>query len=325
MDTWFKKLGYYENPFLINPFKERTGLIGQEQQLEDVTYYVTSGSLIFVEGLKGSGKTKFLRRLIDNFRGKIIYVDAAKLKKNLNIEELLRNKLGIRGKLFRKMPKDMILLLDNVVELSSVNMERLKYFYDQGYLQSVVFTGLKYTQVHFSESIRARIGNRIIKLDNMTPKQAIQLTLERLDEREDESEPLIANKFIEKIFTISKKNPRTFLINLHRVFEEMGFDDDDRIQAKHLDVLDDKLDKNDEQEFEEILGVDVISKEDQFYDEKGNKILKIGEYYRCPAEEMFCGNCGAIVKLTDKMCPECEAEFENSQPVEQEDGGEAHA
>ena len=323
MDVWYKKLGYYENPFLINPLKEATPLFGQEKQLKDVTYYIRSGSLVFIEAPKGAGKTKFLRTVIDNFRGRIIYVNALKLKKNLNVEDLLRKKNGATGRLFGAKPKDMILMLDNVEELSKVNLERLKFYYDQGFLQSVVFTGTNFSKIKFPESLKNRIGKRVLHLDNLTKSQAVDLALQRLDETADDEEPLIKKTLIEKIFETSKKNPRMFLINLHRVFEEMHFEDDDVVAAKHLKVLDDKLDEEDVEELDLALGAEIVREEETMVDERGNKILKVGEYYRCPDYDMFCGNCGAIVSEYDTTCPECAAEFENV--AEDEEGkGEAN-
>lgn len=324
MDVWYKKLGYYENPFLINPLKEATPMFGQETQLEDVVYYIKSGSLVFVEAGKGAGKTKFLRSVIDSFRGRIIYVNASKLKKNLNVEDLLRKKNGFSGKVFGSKPKDMILMLDNVGELSKVNLERIKFYYDQGFLQSVVFTGEKFSKVDFPESLKTRIGKRVVQLDELNKSQAVEMALQRLDETLDDEEPLIKKSLIEKVFEVSKKNPRLFLINLHRVFEEMHFEDADVVEAKHLKVLDDKLDEEDEEELDLALGAEIVRAEEQMTDEKGNKILKVGEYYRCPNYDMFCGNCGAIVSEYDTVCPECQAEFENAAEVD-EDKGEANA
>lgn len=321
MDNWYKKLGYYENPFLINPLKESTELIGQEKLLEDALYYIDAGSLLFVQADKGAGKTKFLRSIINNYRGRIIYVNAAKLKKNLNVEELLKKK---SGGLFNKKLRDKILLLDNVTELSLVNIERIKYYYDQGNLRSVVFTGTDYKKAGFPQSLISRIGKRVLKLETLTPEQACTVAFTRLDEEEDEEEPLITKKLIKKIWEKSHKNPRAFLINLHRVFEEMHFEEDDIVQEKHLSVLDDKLDNEDEEEFDLALGAEIINPEEQMTDRRGNKLMKVGEYYRSPTYEVFCGNCGAIVKTTDKICPECRAEFEN--PAEEdEETGEAHA
>jgi len=312
MKAWYKRLGYYENPFLIKPLQETTLLYGQEKQLTDALYYIRAGSMVFVEAAHGAGKTKFLRNIIEQFKGRIIYVDAMRLKKHLNIEELLRKKNGLKGKLFGSKPKEMILLLDDVDELSLVNLERLKYYFDYGFLHSVVMTGKSFKKIPFSESIVNRIGRRVLKLETMTKDQAIDMVFERLDESKDDDDALISKKQVEKIFS-KDSNPRLFLINLHRVFEEMSFEEDEKILDKHLAVLDESLDAEDELDYAKALGQEIISVEEQLTDNKGNKIMKIGEYYRRPTHEMFCGNCGAIVKRTDVSCPECGAEFENAE------------
>lgn len=315
MELWYKKLGYYENPFLINPLKESSAMLGQEKQLKDALYYIKSGSLVFVQGPAGGGKTKFLQTIIKSFRGRIIYVNVAKLKKNLDIERLLRKRAGA----FKKTPRDMILLLDNVNELSLVNLERIKYFYDQGYIQSIVFTGNSMGRVKFPESMKSRIGKRLIKLDDLSPTHAVLLALHRLDEPIDEDEPLISKNLLKKVFDKSKKNPKNYLINLHRVFEEMHFDESETVKEKHLSVLNESLDAEDQREIAQALGIEVITKEEQFTDRKGNKIMKVGDYYRAPAYDVFCGNCGAIVKRTDRFCVECDSEFENPEEVEDDE------
>jgi len=328
MDVWYKKLGYYENPFLINPMKETNDLIGQEKQLKDTIYYTQSGSLVFIQAPKGSGKTKFLRTVIKNFPGRIIYVNAAKLKKTLNVEDLLRRKNGLSGKIFGSKPRDMILIIDNVDELSKVNMERIKFYYDQGFLRSVIFSGTNFKRIDFPESMRTRIGKRIIQLDELKKSEAVRLAMDRLDESLDEDDSLIKKSQIEKIYESSRRNPRMFLINLHRIFEEMYFDEAKQVTAKHLKILEDKLDKDDVKELNKELEIEEISKEETMFDEKGHRIMKIGEYYRRPDYEMFCGNCGAIVSETDKQCPECGSVFE--EEGEEADSkkakkGEAHA
>lgn len=310
MKAWYKKLGYYENPFLINPLNENTNLIGLDNELNDVLYYVRSGSMVFVEGAAGSGKTKFLKEVIKNFKGRIIYVNAAKLKKNLNVEELLQNKNGVKGKLFNKKPKHMILIIDNVAELSQVNLERLKFFFDHAYLQSVIFSGESIKKVGFPESMLNRIGRRIIKIKNLTTEQAVELAFTRLDEDPNEKDLFITKSQVEEIFDKSGKNPKQFLLNLHRVFEEMDFEEADKIEKAHLKVVEDKLDEEDEIDYYISLGADIVDSDEQMTDTKGNKLMKVGEYYRCPVYDMFCGNCGAIVKQDDITCPECQAEFE---------------
>lgn len=310
MELWYKKLGYYKNPFILNPFKERVSWIGDNQILKDAAYYIRSGSLIYVQGSKGSGKTKFLKSLIDSFKGKIIYVDAGSFMKTLNIEQLLRNKNGFKGKILAKKPKDMILFIDNANELSKTNFERIKYYYDQGFLQSVVFTGNNIKKTGFSESMLSRISNRLIKLNPLSEKDAIEIVAKRLGEDIDDEDALISKDIIKKIYSSSKKNHRLFLINLHRVFEELGFDNDDKLESKHIDVLKDKLDISEEEQFEKELEADIIKLENKYKDEDGNPIIEIGDYYRNPSSDMFCSNCGAIVSSDENICPECESEFE---------------
>jgi replication-associated recombination protein RarA len=314
MEAWYKKLGYYNNPFILDPFKEKTSWIGDDQVLKDTVYYVRSGSLIFVQGPRGSGKTKLLKSLVDSFKGKIIYVNATRLRKTLNVEELLRNKLGLRGKLFGAKPVDMILFLDNASELSKVNFERIKYYYDQGFLQSVVFTGVDIKKSGFSESMISRIGKRIIQLPSLQEEDAMTIVAKRLGEDINDEDALIGKDHIKKIYAVSKKNHRLFLINAHRVFEELGFDGDDRIETKHLDVLKDKLEKSEEEEFEVELQSDFVPHTLSYKDESGNPIIEIGDYYRNPAVDMFCSNCGAIVEPDETVCPECESEFEIDTP-----------
>lgn len=313
MKSWYKKLGYYENPFLINPLKENTNIIGLENEIKDALYYVKSGSMIFVEGNEGSGKTKFLKEIINNFKGRIIYVNAAKLKKNLNVEELLQNKNGVKGKLFNKKPKHMILLIDNVAELSQVNLERLKYFFDNAYLQSVVFSGTSIKKANFPESMLNRIGRRIIEVKPMKKEEAVELAFTRLDEDLNEKDLIITKAQVEEVFEKSNKNPKQFLLNLHRVFEEMDFEEAEKVDKAHLKIIEDKLDEEDEEDYYISLGVDLVNTAEQMTDDKGNKLMKVGEYYRCPVYDMFCGNCGAIVKQDDISCPECQAEFEQAK------------
>ncbi|MGM5481112.1 MAG: P-loop NTPase fold protein [Nanobdellota archaeon] len=313
MESWYKKLGYYQNPFLINPMKESNAFIGQQQHLNDALYYITAGSLLVIEGESGSGKTRFLRKIIDDFKGRIIYVNARKLTKTLDMEELLRKKNGLSGKLLGNKPKGMILLIDNAEELSEVNIERLKHYFDQGYLQSIVFTTTKMSECAFSDSMYNRIGRRVIRIDKLDENTAIDIAFERLDEDKDDEDALISPKIVKEIFKKSDKNMKRFLINLHRVFEKMFEDDKETVEEKHIKIIDTKLSNKEQEELETNISTEKTTVEKELFDEHGNKIVKVGKYYRRPAHEMFCSNCGAIVSEDDNECPECHAEFEEEK------------
>ena len=310
MEDWYKKLNYYQNPFSLNPFKDDSPWLGNKKILEDIIYYLKSGSIIYLEAEKGMGKTKTILELRKQFKGKLILINAAKLSKTLNIEEVLIKRNGLVGKVLRKKPIDQIVIIDNIEELSKVNYERIKYYYDQGFIQSILFTGTNFKKTNLPKSIISRIGKRVIKIPELSLEDAYELTAKRLREDITDEDSPIDKESVKKIYQASKKNYRLFLINLHRVFEEMIQEKDSKIEEKHINVLKDKLDEDDLEEFNLELEADFIPKNTSLKDEKGNKIIKIGDYYRNPNEDMFCSNCGAIVEESDIKCPECGSEFE---------------
>ena len=231
---WFEELDFDENPLDTNPKKFADKLVGLNEELEELLYRAAASSMVFLEGKNGFGKTSLLWNLIKKYkgRGKIIYVDCEKLDKELNIEQLLVRKHGLSGRLFKKMPRNMILLLDNVKELSPTNTERVKFFFDQGYLRSVVFTGTDYSKLKFSESLKQRIGNRIIRLKELDNYQAVAIVRNRIEDIE-----MISDELIQEIFKISKKNPLKLLQNCETVFAHAVESNEDKISKKHLKLI----------------------------------------------------------------------------------------
>jgi chromosomal replication initiation ATPase DnaA len=212
---WFEELDFDENPFDTNPTRFSTKMVGVEEVMDELLYRVASGAMVFVEAKEGHGKTSLLWNIIRRHRGKgkVIYVDCKKLEKDLNIEALLTKRFGLAGRLFRKKPRNMILLLDNVSELSRRNMERIKFFFDEGHILSVVFTGTNYDDVKFSKSLRDRIGRRLIKLRELEPYHAVGIVRNRIGTSE-----MISDELIESLFSKSGRNPKTLLENLDRLF-----------------------------------------------------------------------------------------------------------
>ncbi len=212
---WYEELDFDENPFDTNPIRFANQLVGADDIFEELVYRINAGSMVFVQGKKGSGKTSVLWNIIKKYRGKgkVIYVDSEQLESELNIEDLLIKKYGLIGSLFKVKPKGMILLLDNVSGLGKRNMERVKYFFDEGYIHSVVFAGTDHETVGFSNSLRDRIGKRIINLKELEPFQAVTAIRNRIGENET-----ISDELIEAVYAKSGKNMLTFLRNLETVF-----------------------------------------------------------------------------------------------------------
>ena len=205
---WFKKYGFFSNPFSIKPAPFDFKVIGQDKILEDLYYKVPNGNMAFIEGKFGNGKSTILKHLINKLRGerKVIYFACNRIDKDLDIEKLLIGKYGFWGRLFKVHPKDMIVLLDEAQDLTPENTQRIKYFFDQGNIKSVVFTGVSYERCNLHESIKDRIGKDVLKLRELSDDEAILLIRNRIGETN-----LMSDEIVKKLWKLSNKNPRRLL------------------------------------------------------------------------------------------------------------------
>jgi predicted AAA+ superfamily ATPase len=214
-NLWWRKLGFYTNPCTIKPAAFDTKIFGQDAILEDLNYKVPAGTLSFIEGPLGTGKTSLLKNLISKFRGKgkVIYFSCNRIDTELNMEELLRSKYGFWGRLLGLMPTDMIILLDEAQQLTPVNTERIKYFFDQGNIKSAVFTGTDYDKAELHESIKQRIGeDGLFKINELSDDEAITLVRNRIG-----NSKIVSDEIIKTLWK-DTKNPRRMLQKLDKVF-----------------------------------------------------------------------------------------------------------
>lgn len=302
-DLWYENYEFDANPLETDPIvDEPRQLLGREDEEKEVIYRILSSNMLFIEGVTGQGKTALLRHAIENFRGhgKVIYVDSEKVNKAINVEELLINANRFRGGVMGKKPKNMILLLDNIESMSPRNWERIKYYFDQNYLKSVIFTGKNYTRINFPKSIQSRIGSRVIKLGKLSKSEAIQIIQDRLGE---DYEEILRDEEILMIYEHSSQNLKNFLNNCFKIAQYK--------HEKNKETL-----KSDE--IKKAIESEIIEDEDLAEEKElaniclacGSKLKKVGEYYRCPSCDTFCDSCGAIVGINDERCPECKEKFE---------------
>ena len=216
-NLWWRKLGFYTNPFTIKPAVFDNKVFGQDRILEELSYKIPAGTMSFVEGPLGTGKTTIMKHIISKFRGqgKVIFFSCNRIDSELNMEELLRGKYGFWGRMFGMMPKEMIVLLDEAQQLSPANTERIKYFFDQGNLKSVIFTGTNYDNANLHQSIKERIGHDgLFKIKELTEDEAIALVRNRIG-----NSKIISDDVIRELWKISGKIPRRLLQRLDTVFK----------------------------------------------------------------------------------------------------------
>jgi len=206
---WYEELDFDEDPFSVDPRENHEHLVAMEEVLDEVFYRIQAGSMLVVEGPEGSGKTSVLMAAAKKYGGKknVVYVDCEKLDKDLNITHVLQDKYGLMGRLFNKKPKDMTVLLDNVHKLSNKNTERIKFYFDQNYIRSIIFTTTDYKKAKFSDSLKDRIGLRVMKTPELSEYDAVEIIRNRIGDIELFNEPLI-----KKMFEMSNGSPNKLLL-----------------------------------------------------------------------------------------------------------------
>jgi energy-coupling factor transporter ATP-binding protein EcfA2 len=213
-DLWYRKVGFYANPFSIKPAPFDFKIFGQDKLLDELVYKIPAGTMSFIEGPLGSGKSTLMKHLIHKFKGQgqVIFFSCNRIDNDLNVEDLLAGKYGFWGKLFKNHPKNMIVLLDEAQELTPENTERIKYFFDQGNIKSVVFAGTDYESVKLHDSIKQRIGeDGILRVNTLSDEEMVSLVRNRIGDIN-----LLSDDMIKKIFEYSENNPRRMLQNCDR-------------------------------------------------------------------------------------------------------------
>lgn len=291
---WYKEFGYRRNPLDNDPLNTREDPIGYDDELDRLLYLIEAEGIALVEGPRGSGKTLLLGQVIQKFggSGKIIYVDGDKINRRISISELLIGNQGIIGKLLKKKPRGMILLLDNSKALPRKTYELLQYYFDQGYLKSIIFTTDDQKKLEFPGSLFDRIGSRVIKTKPLAMEDAVELVLERLNQ------DLISKDQLEKIFVMSDKDMTRFLANVEKVLQHMAEEDLEDVDMKTITkVINVETEDEDDEDPEICL-------------ECGDELSKVGPHYRCDNCDLYCPACGVLIEIDDYECPSCGVQFE---------------
>ena len=175
-----EKLGAYV--FSDDASKTLDKLVTYDKEVKDLIYWVESGSMVLIEGPKNSGKTRLAFEIIQKFKGKgkVIYVDLETYSKEIDIGHLIIGNQSLIRKIRNQMPKDMILIVDNAYSFDTDFYKRLQFFFDQGYLKSVIFIKKFNAKLDLPESIKSRIGDRIINLRELSRNECLEIVMNRL-------------------------------------------------------------------------------------------------------------------------------------------------
>lgn len=207
MKTWYKHLGFDENPLTIKPVYKIERFENYKEIIKKLISSISQGKIIYIEGDYGTGKTTLINKIIQIFGGdkRIIYYNAARSENQLDLNFLIINRT-FWTRLFKYKSKDLLLLLDEAQEVSETDAKNILNYFNKGYFHSVILVGK--SSKNFPDSIQNVLGSNIFKTDILTEKEAINLIRTRLNNLD-----IITNEQILKIYEASEKNPRKVLMN----------------------------------------------------------------------------------------------------------------
>lgn len=208
---WYKKYGWKENPFSVKPNSELVGIGKEKKKILD---FVDSGTICFLTGQAGTGKSSLLKWIQHNVKKQTpVYIDGEHMCGELfDLGEYLKQHKSLwESVLGYEYPKSVVVLLDEAHATEDRVKKALKLYWDHDYIKSLVITQIK-PLTNFTSSVKNRIGNRMIRLDKLDKKNIHDLIGLRTKGK---------NPFTkEAVNLIAKKSdyiPRRFLENCEAV------------------------------------------------------------------------------------------------------------
>lgn len=235
MDIWFEKHGFIANPFNIKPGLYDDEVFGYNKSLKKIFSGVKRGSVFFIEGNFGVGKTTILKNVMNNFKGRkrVIYFSANRSEGGIDFKTLLMNRNGFFQRWFGVLPNNMILLVDEAHKITYKDALNIEKLLKDKNIKSVVFASDKMEDVNLTPKLLKRIGTKNrIKLEPLTETFAIKMVRNRVGDFN-----FLPNPIIKKVFNLSGKNPRTFFENLEEVCRVASNENAKKVTEKHLKGL----------------------------------------------------------------------------------------
>ncbi|MBU0666392.1 MAG: ATP-binding protein [Nanoarchaeota archaeon] len=228
-DLWYNNVGFYNNPFSIKPAAFHDEIVGNEEELKKINENISTGAVCLVTGSYGTGKTTILKRIIHQFKGKkrVIYFSCNRKDKELNFNKFLIEK-SFFHKLFKVRAKNMILLLDEIQDLSKHESDELVKLYEQKFIFSIVLVSKNEKRLSFSPKLKKLIGKNIYELRKLSPQTTIQFVRKRIG-----SSKILSDVIIKRISKLNS-NPRAILENCEDACLIAMNEGSSKVQLKHL-------------------------------------------------------------------------------------------
>jgi len=217
---WYEKFNWKENPFYISP--DPSSFIGMEEIKDSLTQSIKSNNICFIHGKIGSGKSTLLLWLerfgLKDFN--VIYINGIEQKYNNEmLEELMLSKRSFIEKLFRRWPKNAVILADECQSFNKEFLEFLKAKFDNKTFNSIILSSADLLEEiqSITGSFKDRIGYKKFELKPLSETELNEMINKRL---EGLNNPFNIDT-LKIIFEESNYFPRKVLENCQMICEQL--------------------------------------------------------------------------------------------------------
>jgi Cdc6-like AAA superfamily ATPase len=230
-ELWYEKLGFFENPFSIKPIHSNEELFGYDKEIKEVISLIKQGEIFIIKGDFGLGKTTIIKHIIDRFGGKkkLIYCSCNRYNNDLDVENLIIGAGSLYSRLIKKKKRNLILLLDEIQDLSRDEINEVFEAYMDNFFKSIVM--ISADDITLPKEIEKKVKKEIV-LKGIDEEHALSIVKNRLD-----GLGVIDEKIVKKVFNISGGNPRVFLSNCEDVCKHAFDLGDEKVTEKHLEII----------------------------------------------------------------------------------------
>ncbi|MBI4438559.1 AAA family ATPase [Candidatus Woesearchaeota archaeon] len=227
-NLWYRKLGFYNNPFSIKPAAFHSEIIGYD--LEEVFSKMEGGKVLFIKGPMGVGKTTMLKAILSRYGGKkrVIYVSPNTSEGKISFRSLLVGS-SFWNRLFSSPAKNMILLVDEAQELRKQETAEISRLVKKGHFRTVVLFGTDYPAERFSDSFNELLKGNIKPLTRLKADHALELVRKRIGDL-----PIMSDALIKKVYRLSAYNPRKLLENCEDIIKSAVDEGAEKVSDRHV-------------------------------------------------------------------------------------------